>query len=140
MQLARLVPQLQQFNRVNDMSIRPIKTESDNQATLERIEQLWNAEPNTPDGDELDVLVTLVQAFEERHYPIDAPDPVEAIRFRMEQAGLEDADLVPYLGQRSRVSEVLGYKRRLSIGMIRKLHYGLKIPLDSLIRDYQLVR
>lgn len=122
------------------MSIRPIKTESDNQATLERIEQLWNAEPNTPDGDELDVLVTLVQAFEERHYPIDAPDPVEAIRFRMEQAGLEDADLVPYLGQRSRVSEVLGYKRRLSIGMIRKLHYGLKIPLDSLIRDYQLVR
>lgn len=122
------------------MSIKPIKTESDNQAALDRIEQLWDAEPNTPDGDELEVLVTLVQAFEEKHYPIDAPDPVEAIRFRMEQAGLEDADLVPYLGQRSRVSEVLGYKRRLSIGMIRKLHDGLKIPLESLIRDYQLVR
>jgi HTH-type transcriptional regulator/antitoxin HigA len=122
------------------MSIKPIKTESDNQAALDRIEQLWDAEPNTPDGDELEVLVTLVQAFEEKHYPIDAPDPVEAIRFRMEQAGLDDADLVPYLGQRSRVSEVLGYKRRLSIGMIRKLHDGLKIPLESLIRDYQLVR
>ena len=122
------------------MSIKPIKTESDNQAALDRIEQLWDAEPNTPEGDELDVLVTLVQAFEEKQYTIDAPDPVEAIRFRMEQAGLDDADLVPFLGQRSRVSEVLGYKRRLSIGMIRKLHEGLKIPLDSLIRDYQLVR
>ncbi|GIU51534.1 transcriptional regulator [Shewanella sairae] len=122
------------------MSIKPIKTESDNKAALERIEQLWDAQPNTPEGDELDVLVTLVQAFEEIHYPISAPDPVEAIRFRMEQAGLEDADLVPYLGQRSRVSEVLSYKRRLSIGMIRKLNEGLKIPLESLIRDYQLAR
>ena len=122
------------------MSIKPIKTESDNKVALARIEQLWDAQPNTTEGDELDVLVTLVQAFEEAHYPIDAPNPVEAILFRMEQAGLEDADLVPYLGQRSRVSEVLGYKRRLSIGMIRKLNEGLKIPLESLIRDYQLAR
>ena len=122
------------------MSIKPIKTESDNKAALERIEQLWDAQPNTREGDELDVLLTLVQAFEGIHYPISAPDPVEAIRFRMEQAGLEDADLVPYLGQRSRVSEVLSYKRRLSIGMIRKLNEGLKIPLESLIRDYQLAR
>ena len=122
------------------MSIKPIKTERDNEEALARIEQLWDAQPNTPEGDELDVLVTLVQAFEEAHYPIEAPNPVEAIRFRMEQAGLEDADLVPYLGQRSRVSEVLSFKRRLSIGMIRKLNEGLKIPLESLIRDYQLVR
>ncbi|MEO3684673.1 DNA-binding protein [Shewanella vesiculosa] len=122
------------------MSIKPIKTESDNKAALERIEQLWDAQPNTEEGDELDVLVTLVQAFEEIHYPISAPNPVEAIRFRMEQAGLDDTDLVPYLGQRSRVSEVLNYKRRLSIGMIRKLNEGLKIPLESLIRDYQLAR
>jgi HTH-type transcriptional regulator/antitoxin HigA len=122
------------------MSIKPIKTEIDNKVALARIEQLWDAQPNTTEGDELDVLVTLVQAFEEAHYPIDAPNPVEAILFRMEQAGLEDADLVPYLGQRSRVSEVLGYKRRLSIGMIRKLNEGLKIPLESLIRDYQLAR
>jgi HTH-type transcriptional regulator/antitoxin HigA len=122
------------------MSIKPIKTESDNKVALARIEQLWDAQPNTTEGDELDVLVTLVQAFEEAHYPIDAPNPVEAILFRMEQAGLEDADLVQYLGQRSRVSEVLGYKRRLSIGMIRKLNEGLKIPLESLIRDYQLAR
>jgi HTH-type transcriptional regulator/antitoxin HigA len=122
------------------MSIKPIKTESDNKVALARIEQLWDAQPNTTEGDELDVLVTLVQAFEEAHYPIDAPNPVEAILFRMEQAGLEDADLVQYLGQRSRVSEVLGYKRRLSIGMIRKLNEGLKIPLESLISDYQLAR
>lgn len=122
------------------MSIKPIKTESDNKVALERIEQLWDAKPNTTEGDELDVLVTLVQAFEEIHYPISAPNPVEAIRFRMEQAGLDDTDLVPYLGQRSRVSEVLNYKRRLSIGMIRKLNEGLKIPLESLIRDYQLAR
>jgi HTH-type transcriptional regulator/antitoxin HigA len=122
------------------MSIKPIKTESDNKVALARIEQLWDAQPNTTEGDELDVLVTLVQAFEEAHYSIDAPNPVEAILFRMEQAGLEDADLVQYLGQRSRVSEVLGYKRRLSIGMIRKLNEGLKIPLESLISDYQLAR
>jgi HTH-type transcriptional regulator/antitoxin HigA len=122
------------------MSIKPIKTETDNQAALARIEQLWDAQPNTPEGDELDVLVTLVQAFEDVHYPIEAPNPVDAIRFRMEQAGLEDTDLVQYLGQRSRVSEILSYKRRLSIGMIRKLHEGLKIPLESLIRDYQLAR
>jgi HTH-type transcriptional regulator/antitoxin HigA len=131
---------LQRFNRALNVSIKPIKTEADNQAALARIEQLWDAQPNTPEGDELDVLVTLVQAFEDVHYPIEAPNPVDAIRFRMEQAGLEDADLVQYLGQRSRVSEILSYKRRLSIGMIRKLHEGLKIPLESLIRDYQLAQ
>ena len=96
------------------------------------------AEPDTKEGDELEVLVTLVEAFEEKAYPIEAADPVQAIKFRMEQQGLEDGDLVPYLGQRSRVTEILKYQRRLSITMIRKLHTGLKIPLECLIREYPL--
>lgn len=122
------------------MQIRPIKTVDDNKAALARIEQLWDAEPNTPEGDELDILVTLVSAFEDEYYPIEAPDPIEAIKFRMEQQGLEDKDLVPFLGQRSRVTEVMNRKRRLSIAMIRKLNTGLKIPLDCLIKEYQLGR
>lgn len=122
------------------MQIKPIKTEEDNRAALARIEQLWDVEPNTPEGDELEVLATLVDAFEEAHYPIDVPDPIEAIRFRMEQQGLEDKDLVPYLGQRSRVTEVLNRQRRLSIAMIRKLNEGLRIPLESLVKEYQLVK
>ncbi|EGQ8195792.1 MULTISPECIES: helix-turn-helix domain-containing protein [Vibrio harveyi group] len=122
------------------MQVKPIKTAEDNRAALARIEQLWDAEPNTPEGDELEVLATLVEAFEEANYPIDAPDPIEAIRFRMEQQGLEDKDLVPFLGTRSRVTEVLKRQRRLSINMIRKLNEGLKIPLDCLVKDYQLVK
>lgn len=121
------------------MNIKPIKTVEDNRAALVRIEQLWDAEPNTAEGDELEVLATLVHTFEEEHYPIDLPDPIEAIKFRMEQQGLEDVDLVPYFGQRSRVSEVLNRKRKLTITMIRKLNEGLKIPLDCLIKEYELV-
>lgn len=120
------------------MNIKPIKTEQDYEQALKRIEQLWDANPNTAEGDELDILVTLVEVYEEKNYPIEAPNPVEAIKFRMEQQGLELIDLVPYLGQRSRVTEVLNRKRKLSITMIRKLHEGLKIPLDSLIQDYAL--
>ncbi|MBD1559581.1 DNA-binding protein [Vibrio sp. S9_S30] len=122
------------------MNIKPIKTADDNRAALARIEQLWDAEPNTPAGDELEVLATLVHTFEEEHYPIDAPDPIEAIKFRMEQQGLEDSDLVQYFGQRSRVSEILNRKRKLTITMIRKLNEGLKIPLDCLIKEYELAR
>jgi HTH-type transcriptional regulator/antitoxin HigA len=122
------------------MQIKPIKTVEDNKAALARIEQLWDAEPNTPEGDELEVLATLVSAFEEEHYPIEAADPIEAIKFRMEQQGLEDKDLVPFLGQRSRVTEVMNRKRGLSIAMIRKLNIGLKIPVDCLIQEYQLGR
>lgn len=123
------------------MQIKPIKTAEDNRAALARIEQLWEkAEPNTPEGDELEVLATLIEAFEEANYPIDVPDPIEAIRFRMEQQGLEDKDLVPFLGTRSRVTEVLKRQRRLTINMIRKLNEGLKIPLDCLVKDYQLVK
>ncbi len=120
------------------MQIKPIKTVEDNKAALARIEELWDAAPNTPEGDELEVLATLVSAFEDEHYPIEAPDPIEAIKFRMEQQGLEDKDLVPFLGQRSRVTEVMNRKRGLSIAMIRKLNAGLKIPVDCLIKEYQL--
>lgn len=122
------------------MQIKPIKTVDDNRAALARIEQLWDAMPNTPEGDELEVLATLVEAFEEANYPIAPPDPIEAIKFRMEQQGLEDKDLVPFLGQRSRVTEILNRQRRLSISMIRKLHDGLRIPLDSLVKEYQLAK
>ncbi len=122
------------------MNISPIKTEADNENALVRIEQLMMiAEPDTEAGDELEILATLVESFEEKTYPIDAPDPVQAIRFRMEQQELGYDDLVPYLGQRSRVTEILKYQRRLSINMIRKLHEGLKIPLECLIREYPLV-
>lgn len=121
------------------MNIKPIKTAEDNRAALARIEQLWDAEPNTAEFDELEVLSTLVEAFEEANYPLSPPDPIEAIRFRMEQLGLEDKDLVPYLGTRSRVSEVLKRKRGLTLTMIRNLNKGLKISLDSLVKEYQLV-
>ena len=122
------------------MYIKPIKTAEDNQAALKRIEQLWKAEPNTPEGDELDVLATLVQAFEEQHYPIDVPNPIEAIKFRMEQQGLEDRDLVVYFGHRSRVSEILNFKRKLNLTMIRKISAGLNIPIDCLTKEYELMR
>ncbi|AZQ13281.1 helix-turn-helix domain-containing protein [Shewanella khirikhana] len=122
------------------MQINPIRTVADNKAALKRIEQLFDAEPNTPDGDELEILITLVTAFEDAQFSIEAPDPIAAIRFRMEQQGLVDADMVPFLGQRSRVSEVLNRQRRLSLSMIRKLNEGLKIPLECLIKDYQLVK
>lgn len=122
------------------MNISPIKTKVDHENALARVEALWDAEPNTPEGDEFDVLVTLIEVFEKEHYPIDAPDPVAAIKFRMEQQGLEDADLVPMIGQRSKVSEVLNKKRKLSITMIRKLNTMLSIPLESLITDYELVK
>ena len=120
------------------MQIKPIKTPADHQAALARIEQLWEAEPNTPEGDELEVLATLVEAFEATHCAIEAPDPIEAIKFRMEQQGLENKDLVPFLGQRSRVTEVLNRKRGLSMSMVRKLHSGLHIPLSALVQEYML--
>ena len=115
------------------MDIRPIRTEADYEAALERIAVLMNARLGTEEGDELDVLATLTAAYEEVHFPIDPADPIEAIRFRMEQQGLERKDLEPFLGSRHRVSEVLGGKRGLSIEMIRRLHEGLKIPLENLI-------
>jgi HTH-type transcriptional regulator / antitoxin HigA len=115
------------------MDIRPIKTEADYERALEEIERLWGAAANTPKGDKLDILLTLVEAYEQAHYPIDPPDPVEAIKFRMEQMGLTRKDLELYLGKRGRVAEVLNRQRKLSLNMIRRLHTHLHIPLESLI-------
>ena len=113
--------------------IKPIKTEADYDAALAAIERLWDSEPNTAAADHLEILVTLVEAYEAQHWQIDAPDPVAAISFRMEQQGLTRRDLEPFLGGRGRVSEVLSGKRPLTLAMIRRLHDGLGIPLESLI-------
>ena len=116
------------------MGIHPVKTEKDYRKALLRIDGLMDATPNTKEGDELDVLSTLVEAYEQDHFAINSPDPVEAILFRMEQMGLDRKALEPFLGGRSRVSEVLNRKRTLSMSQIRKLHDGLNIPLENLIR------
>lgn len=115
------------------MNIKPIKSEEDYEAVLTRIESLWGSESDTPKGDDLDILITLVDAYEREHYPIDPPDPIDAIKFRMEQNGITRKDLEPYIGSRGRVSEVLNRKRELSIQMIRELHTNLRIPLESLV-------
>jgi len=120
------------------MNIKPIKNEQDYTYTLGKIESLMSAKPNTPKMDELEVLTTLVEAYEEQFYRIDAPDPIEAIKFRMEQEGLKQKDLVAIVGSKSRVSEVLNRKRKLTIDMIRNLHKQLDIPIESLFLDYKL--
>ncbi len=112
-----------------------IKTEEEYENTLVRIESLMDAEPGTQAGDELELLVTLVELYEEEAYPIDLPDPVEAIKFRMEQQGLKQKDLAPIIGSRSKVSEVLSRRRPLSLAMIRKLHTSLGIPAEVLLKD-----
>ena len=114
--------------------IKPIRTDADHHAVLKEIEGLWDAKPGSPEDDRLEVLVTLVHAYEEVHYPMDPPDPVEAIEFRMEQQGLTRKDLEAIIGSRTRIAEVLNRKRGLSIGMIRRLHDKLGIPADVLIR------
>ena len=114
------------------MRIKPIKTEADYEAALAEIEKLWGAKENTPKGDRLDVQITLVEAYERAHHRIDPPDPIAAIKFRMEQMGLTRQDLEPFIGSRARVSEVLNGKRDLSLNMIRRLHDGLNIPLENL--------
>lgn len=115
------------------MDIQPIKTEADYEQALTEINVLWGAELDTPEGDRLDILMTLVEAYEAKHHPIDPPDPVDAILFRMEQEGLTRKDLEPILGSRARVSEVLNRKRSLSLEMIRNLHKHFNIPLESLV-------
>lgn len=117
------------------MDIRPIKTKRDYEKALRRLEVLMSAKPGTDEGDELDVLATLVDVYEQNHFPVNAADPVEAILFRMEQQGLERKDLEAYIGSRHRVSEVLNRKRGLSLDMIRKLHAGLGIPLEVLVGE-----
>lgn len=120
------------------MNIKPIKTQKDHTAALQRIEKLMMAKAGTPAGDELDILVTLVEAYEVKHYPISAPDPIAAIQHRMEALGMERKDLEPILGSRSRVSEILNRKRKLSIDMIRNLHDKMGIPASALIQDYEV--
>lgn len=115
------------------MDIQPIKTEQDYDLALSTIEELWEAEEGTDEGDRLDILITLVDAYEQVNHPIYPPDPVAAIEFHMDQNGLTRVDLEEYIGTRARVSEVLNGKRGLSIEMIRNLHEGLGIPLESLI-------
>ena len=115
------------------MKIKPIRTEEDYNGALARIEEIWDAEPGTPESDELDVLAVLVEAYEDEHHPIDPPDPIEAIRFRMDQMGLTRKDLEPLIGSRGRVAEVLNKKRGLSIDIIRNLTEGLGIPAEVLI-------
>ena len=117
------------------MEIKPIKTNADHRAALEEIERLMDAEKDSADGDRLDVLATLVEAYEAKRFPIDPPDPVAAIEFVMEQRGLTRKNLEPMIGGRGRVSEVLAGKRALSLAMIRKLHRGLGIPADVLLKE-----
>ena len=117
------------------MEIRPIRTKADYRAALKEIEALMSAGLHTPEGERLDVLVTLVEAYESKHYPLDLPDPVEAIRFRMEQKGLTPKDLVPLIGRINRVYEVLSRRRPLTLAMIQRLHSGLGIPAESLIKQ-----
>jgi HTH-type transcriptional regulator/antitoxin HigA len=116
------------------MNIVPIKTKRDYRRVLAEIEGLMTARRNSPEGDRLDVLVTLVEAWERKHYPLDLPDPVEAIRYHIEQKGLEPRDLIPYIGSRNRVHEVLNRRRELTLNMVRRLHEGLGIPAESLIK------
>lgn len=115
------------------MEIRPIKTEQDHNAAIRRIEVLWGAKKDTPQGDEMDLLVTLVESYEMKHYPIAPPDPVDAIKFRMEQMDMTKADLIQFIGSQSRVSEILNRKRKLTLGMIKSLYKGLKIPAEILL-------
>lgn len=117
------------------MDVKPIKTKRDYEATLKAIDRLMGAKRDSPEGDRLDVLVTLAEAYEARHFPLDLPDPVAAIKFVMEHRGLSVKDLVPYIGQPNRIYEILSYKRPLTMAMAWKLHRGLGIPAESLIRQ-----
>jgi HTH-type transcriptional regulator / antitoxin HigA len=120
------------------MQLRPIRTEVDYEAALEEIERLMDAEPDTAEGDRLDILTTLVEAYEAAYHPIEAPDPIAALEYFMEQRGLTRADLVPLLGSRSRVSEILNRRRRLTIEIAWRLHHELGMPAEAVIKPYEL--
>ena len=115
------------------MNIKPIRNNDDLQSAFERLELVYQAQEGTPEADEMEILVTLIEAYEHKHFPINPADPVEAIKFRMEQQGLTQKDLEPFIGSSGRVSEVLNYKRRLSLQMVKRLHDGLHIPYESLL-------
>ncbi len=120
------------------MLIKPIRTENDHASALREIERLWGADAGTPEGDRLEVLTTLVDAYEEAHFPMDAPDPIEAIKFRLEQQGKDKKALIGVIGSRSRVYEVLRRDRALSLSMIQRLNQRLKIPAEVLIRPVRI--
>jgi HTH-type transcriptional regulator/antitoxin HigA len=115
------------------MNIKPIRNNDDLRAAFKRLEKIYQAQEGTVVADEMEILVTLIEAYEHKHFPISAADPVEAIKFRMEQQGLTQKDLEPYIGSSGRVSEVLNHKRRLSLQMVKRLHEGLHIPYESLL-------
>lgn len=115
------------------MNIKPIRNDEDLALAFKRLETIFQADEGTEEADEMEVLVTLVESYENKHYPINAPDPIDAIRFRMEQQGLTPRDLEAYIGSSGRVSEVLNRKRSLSLRMIKRLHDGLRIPYASLM-------
>lgn len=118
------------------MNIQPIKTETDYEKALERLEQIFDSKQGTKDGDELEILSILIEKYEDKKYPIDLPDPIEAIKFRMEQLGLNQSDLIKIFGYKSRVSEILNKKRKLTLDMIRNLAGTLCIPTNVLIQRY----
>ena len=118
------------------MKIRAIKTELDYNEVLVRLENIFHAEADTPEGDEAEVLSILIEKYEDEHYPIGLPNPIEAIKFRMEQMGMKQKDLAEVVGLKSRVSEILNRKRKLTLDMIRKLSTALNIPTEVLVQDY----
>jgi HTH-type transcriptional regulator/antitoxin HigA len=126
------------FEERTDMQIKPIRTEADYEAALDEIERLLDAKPGTSEADRMEILTTLVEAYEEKHYPIPPPDPIEAILYQMESRGLSRRDLEPYIGSRARVSEILNRKRPLTVEMIRSLHKGLGISAEVLIQPYEI--
>jgi len=119
------------------MDIKVIKTEKDYQQALKRLEAIFDAPIDSPEGDEAEILSILIEKYEDVHYPIGAPDPIEAIKFRMEQMDLSKSDLAEIIGYKSRVSEIFNRKRKLTLSMIQRLHEKLKIPYESLIVDYK---
>jgi len=121
-----------------DLQIKPIKTEKEYETALKEIERLFHAEPGTSDADRLEVIGALVEAYEDKHYPIPLPDPIEAIYYFMEARGLNRADLEQYIGSRARVSEILNRKRPLTLSMIQRLHEGLGIPAEVLVQPYEI--
>ena len=122
------------------MNIKPIKTDTDYREALKRLDDIFDAPQGTPESDEADILGLLIDEYEKENYPIDAPDPIEAIKIRMEEMNLKQIDLVPEIGGKSSVSEILNRKRKLTVDMIRKLARRLHLPAELLIKEYQLVR
>jgi HTH-type transcriptional regulator / antitoxin HigA len=119
------------------MDLKVIKTEKEYYQALKRLEAIFDSPVDTPEGDEADILGLLIEKYEDEHYPIEAPDPIEAIKFRMEQMNMDNRDLAKVIGYKSRVSEIFNRKRKLSLKMIKTLHDKMKIPYESLITDYK---